>query len=233
MGLTVLTATPGVLTLTTRRLRFQPQAEPSSHDIPLSSIISCTEGRKRGLVVTFRDTAGQPWALTFGDRMGMPDLALWVSSVDQARTRPEAHAMSVTILDRTLVPGTAVGEERVYGADGSHGSQAHVASGATLEAVVGDLIGHHGPPNTQLADRVGWRWEMTSDRGDSVAFVEVARWSDGFVSPGLDPSRVPPGTLTIVTSGTFFAPTPRAEPEWASPLPTRANKGLWGWLRPK
>lgn len=85
MGMTTFTARAGILTLTTHRLVFRTRAEDSSHDIPLAAITSCTAGRKRALVVTFRDPTGQEQALTFGQRMGMPDLAGWVAAVEAAR----------------------------------------------------------------------------------------------------------------------------------------------------
>ena len=84
MGLTVLTATPGTLVLTTRRLRFGSRDGRTTHEVLLASVTSCTAGRKRALVVAFRDASGQVRALTFGQQLGMPDLQGWVASVGLA-----------------------------------------------------------------------------------------------------------------------------------------------------
>lgn len=83
MGITILTASQGELLLTTTRLLFRSPREKDSRQIPLSSLTSCVAGKKRALVVSFRDDAGAERSLTFGQQMGMPDLHRWVTAISE------------------------------------------------------------------------------------------------------------------------------------------------------
>ncbi|MFC7595909.1 hypothetical protein ACFQU3_11360 [Terrabacter sp. GCM10028922] len=86
MGMTVLSSKPGELLLTSQRLVFRSYSGKRDLDVPRSSIISCEAGKKRALVVRFREQDGSEAAFTFGQQLGMPNLAAWVQALQPRST---------------------------------------------------------------------------------------------------------------------------------------------------
>lgn len=86
MGMTVLSSKPGELLLTSQRLVFRSYSGKRDLDVPRSSITSCEAGKKRALVVRFREQDGSEAAFAFGQQMGMPNLAAWVQALQPRAT---------------------------------------------------------------------------------------------------------------------------------------------------
>lgn len=84
-----LTGRPGSLTLTNRALSFAARDEQHSRTVPLASLTACRADRRGGLVVEFRDEAGAPRTMTFGRRLGMPDVEAWVATIASTRRTEE------------------------------------------------------------------------------------------------------------------------------------------------
>ena len=58
-----------------------------SLSIPVGDIKSCEVGKKRALVVTYRDESGIDRAHTFGEKLGMPARDDWVDRINAMRAR--------------------------------------------------------------------------------------------------------------------------------------------------
>jgi hypothetical protein len=58
-----------------------------SLSIPVRDIKSCEVGKKRALVVTYRDESGAERAYAFGEKLGMPARDDWVGRIDAMRAR--------------------------------------------------------------------------------------------------------------------------------------------------
>lgn len=86
MGMTILSSKPGELLLTSQRLVFRSYSGKRDLDVARSSITSCEAGKKRALVVRFREQDGSEAAFAFGQQMGMPNLAAWVQALQPRST---------------------------------------------------------------------------------------------------------------------------------------------------
>jgi hypothetical protein len=60
-------------------------ANDGSLSVPLAAITRCEAGKKRALIVSYRDDAGAEQSFAFGEKMGMPGRDGWVEQVNTLR----------------------------------------------------------------------------------------------------------------------------------------------------
>jgi hypothetical protein len=60
-------------------------ANEGSFSVPLAAVTRCEAGKKRALVLSFRDEGGTEQSFAFGEKMGMPGRDSWVEQINTRR----------------------------------------------------------------------------------------------------------------------------------------------------
>ena len=78
---------PGLATRggSTSALDESALSNDGSFSVPLAAITRCEAGKKRALIVSYRDESGSEQSFAFGEKMGMPGRDTWATEVNARR----------------------------------------------------------------------------------------------------------------------------------------------------